>query len=1784
MKLLVLGMLFVFSSASAKSLFQPHLDHEQAHELTWVFTSPVKDWGKTTPDQFELNCAGPLPELELKWNNATTFKIVPKKNFEPGLTCVGKLNIDDKANFKFDVPKASVVQILPWSFDSLEEDATFIVKLDTEASPATVEGASYVEVSGMSERVELTAITGEKRAEVLKAAYLEESPNYVILSPKRNFPPSRTIVFVMKEGFAHAFSKEGKIRDPFTAKATCERTNASAPCSPLGSIGLEFTNEVPAKYLKEIRLTSGKNEWKLDISEDTRATSYVNFKTKLIADTEYKILLPKGMKDENDRDLINLSKFPLKIRTGSFPPLAKFPGTFGILESEIGPVLPVTVRNIEKDVLLKKTSAVIPIRNPVLLMQWRQAVEKRNNQGWDKETELRHRSVFEGSKIPVKEEKLSYKLGKNESEVLGLPLTGKGLHLVELSSPTIAGALLTGQKQFHVSTAVLVTNLALHLKLGKSNSMAWVTSLDKGEVVAGAEVKIHNCLGTLLESGTTDKEGIVFFKKVTKDELNCTSKVDNFHSKLMAIATKGDDATFTTSDWNEGIEPWRFNISSWYNSESRRAHTVFDRPIYKQGEKVSMLHLLRSQTENGLVLDKSFTHLNIYHLGSEKEWKIPLKWKDLGAASTVFTIPEEAAQGTYYVSLVNLKGNNIQEKLDAGFFLVKDFRVPLMRSDLHFKDKRTQYLPGEEMILLGHLEYLAGGNASDTPVTLRTEINPGYGTTVPEYEDYSFRFGKPGDEQSAGTVLDKVTKSTDKNGDVTFPVTNLPKSFYLQQVTTEIEYMDPTGVFHTSAVSAEIFPWKEMIGLKSAGERKIGAEMKVDLVILDLKKKPLKKREFKGTLYQSITTSVRKKILGGFYSYDNSTRIEKIGEVCSGKTNDQGLASCKFKVEKGGNFYLVAETDDSQNNLSFWVYGDANSWEAQSYHDRMDLISDKKEYVPGDKAKIELKLPFTSGTILITKETAGIRKAWVTHFDRKDPFIEVPVTKEDFPNTFISAFVVRGRLAEGQPTGMVDLSRPAYRMGITELKVARYDHRFKLELLPEKANYQVRDKVKLRVKVTSLDGTPVKHTRVAISVFDEGLLLINNQSSFNPEASFYVPFGDLVTTATAQSHVIGKRHFGLKARPHGGGGGKDLRPRELFETLLYWNPMLAVNAKGEAEVEFQLNDSLTSFKIYGVAYSEEKFGKSDTRIVSTQDIMTFTGTSPSIRTGDEFFAMYTLKNITSVEKKLSVKLELNGAKIFDDSVTLPGGESRVVKVPVKAFTKTGEAVYLLTLTEGNKVLDKVKTIQKILPLHIPKVAYSDLKQIEKTLEVPGNTTNDRMAGADLLLSGTLLPSLDSMRNFMREYPYNCLEQQLARAVIMEDDKLWKKLNKELTSYIDGRGFLKFYPTGGDKSGSLELTAYLLEVTHWNKWTTSRDKELEATLANFVKGEIKDLHEWEWKNVGLLKKRAMVALKLRNSPQFENLWLAEISAPAETDDLMTLMDKWILFSGTPKAMAAHDLIQKKLKIDGSTVTLVSGQNESMNWLMWGDASVFGRFLLLQKMIPMKDEFAGFFRDNEGKFIRGYRGVQKNGYFLDTPGNTLAYILAKRWQAPAITGTTSVNEKKSVWKNNEAAKLMLTPEEVRSTQLMKHEGTGSPWVDIRYLAYPDPAKGSFEGIELSQKIENLEERKDFKVQDRIKITVTVSSRSDVVMPGMRIPLPSGVTVLGAESETLSFSYEERTEQEWKGYPEYLPKGTHKVTLLVRLNQPGNFEVPGAEARALYSPEVFGRLPHWSMVIKE
>jgi hypothetical protein len=90
-------------------------------------------------------------------------------------------------------------------------------------------------------------------------------------------------------------------------------------------------------------------------------------------------------------------------------------------------------------------------------------------------------------------------------EVIGVPVA-PGFHVLEVKSARLGAALIAPEKPMYVRTSALVTNLAVHLKRGRDDTLVWVTTLDQGKVVPDAAVAVRDCSGHLLAEGKTDAQ------------------------------------------------------------------------------------------------------------------------------------------------------------------------------------------------------------------------------------------------------------------------------------------------------------------------------------------------------------------------------------------------------------------------------------------------------------------------------------------------------------------------------------------------------------------------------------------------------------------------------------------------------------------------------------------------------------------------------------------------------------------------------------------------------------------------------------------------------------------------------------------------------------------------------------------------------------------------------------------------------------------------------------------------------------------------------------------------------------------------------------------------------------------------------------------------------------------------------------------------------------------------------------------------------------------------------
>ena len=152
----------------------------------------------------------------------------------------------------------------------------------------------------------------------------------------------------------------------------------------------------------------------------------------------------------------------------------------------------------------------------------------------------------------------------------------------------------------------------------------------------------------------------------------------------------------------------------------------------------------------------------------------------------------------------------------------------------------------------------------------------------------------------------------------------------------------------------------------------------------------------------------------------------------------------------------------------------------------MDLLPERIRYEPGEVARFQVRSPFREATALITVEREGIVEARIQPLSGHLPVIEVPIRPGFAPNVFVSVLAVRGRVDGFQPTAIADLGKPAYRLGIAEIRVGWKEHELKVRVRPDRERYQVRETSKVSIEVVTPSGAPLSQGEIAVAAVDEG--------------------------------------------------------------------------------------------------------------------------------------------------------------------------------------------------------------------------------------------------------------------------------------------------------------------------------------------------------------------------------------------------------------------------------------------------------------------------------------------------------------------------------------------------------------------------------------------------------------------------------------------------------------------------------------------------------------------------
>ncbi|WP_380786473.1 alpha-2-macroglobulin [Sphingomonas sp. R86521] len=1816
-----------------------------------------------------------------------------------GLKSAGGYALGGQQSFKVDAGGPVARAVLTGGEDSdIEEDQVFLVAANMAATRASVAANAYCAVDGIGEKIAVDVLPAELPAKLLGELGTEryEVRNFLesaglpttiptvaaerakmlssvtALKCRRPLPPGRDMALVWGAKISGVGGKlagadqrfDYTVRKPFTARFECSRVNAQGGCSPVEKAYVRFSAPIAMSQAAAIRIETadGKSIAPVFDTDDKKEATIdtITFAARQAFGTTGKVVLPAGVKDESGRALANAERFPLEVRFDAAPPLVKFAANFGILEAKQGGVLPVTVRAIEPELAGRSFGvngqSVRVAGSDGEIAKWLRTVSKagdtdiedieRGPEGNKQTIHINHTGekpiLAAGLGAPMK---VALPGKGKDFEVVGIPLTNPGFYVVELASPVLGRALLGRNVPRYVASAALVTDMAVHFKWGRERSLAWVTQLSDGKPAANADVQVtDSCTGKLLARGVTDRTGGLFVPAgLPEPETYGNCESEGAPHPLMVSARRGGDYSFTLTEWGNGISPYDFDLPYGYSTRGEMVHTLFDRALVRQGETIHMKHILRKPGGGGFALAPGVTGtLRLTHRGSDTQFDLPLSIDAYGVGENAWSVPQGAPMGDYALS-IEAEGRTIA--LDQTF-RVDEYKLPTMRATVT-GPKGAAVRPANLPLDL-FVGYLSGGGASNLAVDLRVGWFA-HSATPEGYDGYTFggravtEGVKPldGDGEEEKTELPPTqTLPATLGGDGTArQVVEVPQSLDGNaDMQVEMDYRDANGETLTASRTIPIFASGVQLGVKTDGWLMKQDDLRLRFVALDTAGKPIKGQKISVALYSRQILTARRRLIGGFYAYDNQMRTTKIAATCSATTDAQGLAMCKVDPGVSGEVYAVATTVDADGHVaravrSVWLAGDEDWWFGGDNGDRMDLVPEQQTYKSGETARFQVRMPFREATALVTVEREGVLSSFVTHLSGTDPVVSVPMDGAYAPDVFVSVMVVRGRVESGfwswvhgiarslglssgpdeaqEPTALVDLAKPAYRIGIAKVKVGWEAHQLKVAVKADRERYAPRDTAQVMVQVRTPDGKPARTADVAFAAVDQALMQLAPNPSWDVLTAMMGERPLSVLTSTAQMQVVGKRHYGRKAVEAGGdgGGAGDVSGlnRENFKPVLLWRGRVALDAQGRAKVAVPLSDALSSFKLVAIATDgAQLFGTGSTDIRTAQDLSIYAGLPPLVRTGDLYAAQFTLRNgstkpmtVTATVdvfprvaagKPLTVTIPAGGAAPIAWNLTAPDGVS-TLRWQVSARTANGRAA------------DKVTVSQDVVPAIPVEVWAATLARVGEGSMIPIAAPAGAIVGrgsVDIRLDDSLAPPLKGVRDYMTAYPYNCFEQRLSRIVVLGDAAGWARLAGEIPTYQASDGLLRYFP-GDGLNGSEALTAYVLSITGEAGLAVpeaAKTKMVEAMKA-VLDGR---LRREDYGDVRLQRVAALTALARAGAAT--PAMLGQIGMPPADMPTATLADYLAaldripgLANGAALRAEGERVLRTRLVYEGTRLDL-SDQGSASWWLMSSGDEAAIKSVLVTLGRPG-------WQDDAPRMMVGTALRQSRGHWDTTTANAWGTVAARKfaglYPAEAIAGTTTLayagRQISRGWPLASDQRVASFPLAASPAPLrMAQAGGAGPWATVSVSAAVPLTRPLAAGYRMTRQVSVVQARNPGRLTrgDVVKVTITVDASAERNWVVVNDPIPAGSTIvgdLGGQSAMLQSgeggegvqpSYVERGRDAWRGYFAWVPRGRFTVAYTLRLNGAGRFGLPPSRVEAMYSPAIRAAVPNAVVVV--
>jgi uncharacterized protein YfaS (alpha-2-macroglobulin family) len=590
---------------------------------------------------------------------------------------------------------------------------------------------------------------------------------------------------------------------------------------------------------------------------------------------------------------------------------------------------------------------------------------------------------------------------------------------------------------------------------------------------------------------------------------------------------------------------------------------------------------------------------------------------------------------------------------------------------------------------------------------------------------------------------------------------------------------------------------------------------------------------------------------------ENGAIEEKEVSIWPVKTDAEGQLKQRFQAPAAGQYRLAAKLSLNggqvvESGLIFNVHG-SDKPDAGWHFGALELVADKSSYAPGETVRLRINSDHANAQVwlFIRAEQGGGKEARRIVLDGRSAEVEIPLTRDDMPNTFIEGVTVHG--AEVHTAVRQILLPPESRM-------------LEVSVEPAKSRVKPQEESALAIIVKDGEGKPF-HGTTTVTIYDKALEAITGGSNVGPIRenfwSWKRHYGGVMTVDSIprvpgwlrppdeeQMQLLGRfgnsavlRRAGfagesrMMAKANGmadafaapvaeaamqlgasaGGEAPSVAVRKDFADLLKWSGEVKTDAEGRAEIPLKFPDNLTTWKARVWALGDgTRVGEGSAEIITSKELLVRLEMPRFLVEKDEAVFSAVVHNDHDSAKTVRISLELEG-----NAVEKVEGSEQTVEIAAKGETRVDWKVKALKEGEATvrmKALadDDGDAIEKTLPVVVhgmlrqeawSRVADPGTDSTKIEFAVPSQRRVDQTK-LTVRFSPTVAGAVVDAIPFLADYPHGCTEQTLNRfvpAVIAR--KMLEDLGLNLEAIREKRNNLNAQELGNPKD----------RAEQWKRW-------------------------------------------------------------------------------------------------------------------------------------------------------------------------------------------------------------------------------------------------------------------------------------------------------------------------------------------------------------------------------